>query len=305
MVKLMKENSNKKYFRYDVKTTPYKDGFTKIDAVDNYFDKHDYAFVNLSTGEMKSYSTVALNYVISILKSAGMSMYDVKPKARYKFYTEPHSSKVIDAELIESKMRTDSVEIVSATAADIKKHLGYEEEDLSDASGRKLPDVPKTYFLAKQGDKVGSCVGYQLKDGTYGYVDTSWGSARDNISKDKMNFWLRRSLEENKTPVVEDKSKVSPIDKTMLELNHAIQSISHTKEFYDNDYRIMYECTSNLRETLLKLKKSEINLNEVDIPAMKKDLNTKLYLLKDIVDYVESDIEEFENVLKTMDTIYM
>lgn len=102
MVHSLKESEQRKYCRYEVTTKPYKDGFTKIDVVDNYWDKSDYAFVDLETGEIKSYNDVALNYVINVLKSAGMSMYDVKPKAKYKFYTEPHSSKVIDTELVEA-----------------------------------------------------------------------------------------------------------------------------------------------------------------------------------------------------------
>lgn len=101
MVRRIIESADAKYFRYSVETHPYKNGFTQVNVVDNYFDHSDYAFVNLDTGEIKSYSDVALNYVMRILKNAGMSMYDVSPQGSYKFYTRPHSSEVIDIELTE------------------------------------------------------------------------------------------------------------------------------------------------------------------------------------------------------------
>lgn len=135
VIKLTESESNL-YCRYIVTTSPYKDDFTKIDVVDNYFDKSDYAFVNLSTGEIKSYSDVALSYVLNVLKSANMAMHDVKPRACYKFYTEPHSSKVVDVKLVESKLMKESDQPPKAESSTTligraMAQAGYTDQSLS------------------------------------------------------------------------------------------------------------------------------------------------------------------------------
>lgn len=197
-MQILKESPNTKYLRYRVVTAPYKNGLTKIDVTDNYFDKSDYAFVDLATGEVKSYSDIALKYVIKVLSYAKMSMYDVKPQASYIFYTEPHSNKVIDVEVSEaataSQPSQPKSEVVVATENDVKR-LGFDLNEFVLENKELGVSAIDAYYVGMCADISSALIGYKTDQGVFGYYDPDSGYTRHDIPEKSMTYQLKADAE--------------------------------------------------------------------------------------------------------------
>lgn len=305
MVKRINENDEPKYLRYVVTTSLYKQDVIKVSVVDNYFDKSDYAFVDMKTGELYSYNSVATNFVFSVVSNANINAYEMKPNEVYKLYTKPHSNEIIKVSKNMKEGLTESVEIVAANADDVKKHLGYDEADIADCTGRKLPDVGKTYYLAYSNNKVGKAIGYKLGEDLYGFIDTELGNCRHNIAKDQMEFWLENSLCESEHKMCEEaKESDHSKSKCMLDLGHAIQALNHTDTFYNDHLRVFKTSAEALLNSIKTAHKDKEDLNKDQICSLADDMKKKLSLMKDIRDFLDSDLEEFEKCYEYIKSLF-
>ena len=94
MVTRVVENENKPYLHYTLSVSQFKPNVLKLTLVDNYFDKSDYAFVDLETGELYSYNNVAFDFVYKhILRT--MNVYELKAGDKFNLYTKPHSTEIL------------------------------------------------------------------------------------------------------------------------------------------------------------------------------------------------------------------